>query len=90
MATFLQTVRQQWNGRTSQNKVLNFSAPPHVALEPGMYANVRVTHTHPNSLVGEWIETTYVPELPSVAEVPAAQTLVQIAGNVAATGLSGV
>jgi tRNA-2-methylthio-N6-dimethylallyladenosine synthase len=81
--------RQQWNGRTSQNKVLNFSAPPQVALEPGTYANVRVTHTHPNSLVGEWIATTYIPEFRSVAEIPAAESLVQIAG-VAASGLSGV
>ena len=83
-------VRQQWNGRTSQNKVLNFSAPPQVTLEPGMYANVRVTHTHPNSLVGDWIETTYVPELPRLVEVSGAESLVQIAGAVVATGLSGV
>ena len=82
--------RQQWNGRTSQNKVLNFSAPPQVTLEPGMYANVRVTHTHPNSLVGDWIETTYVPELPRLVEVSGAESLVQIAGAVVATGLSGV
>jgi len=83
-------VRQQWNGRTSQNKVLNFSAPPNLALEPGMYANVRVTHTHPNSLVGEWTETTFVPEVRTMAEIPAAQNLVQIAGAVAARELSGV
>jgi len=83
-------LRQQWNGRTSQNIVLNFTAPPHIALEPGMYANVRVTHTHPNSLVGDWIDTTYVPEPRSVAQIPAAQNLVQIAGPVAASGVSGV
>ncbi len=82
--------RQQWNGRTSQNKVLNFSAPPQITLEPGMYANVRVTHIHPNSLVGDWIATTFIPELSSMAEVPGAQDLVQIAGAVAATGVSGV
>ena len=82
--------RQQWNGRTSQNKMLNFTAPPQIALEPGMYANIRVTHTYPNSLVGDWLETTYIPEFQAVAEVPAAQTLVQIAGPVAATGVSSV
>jgi tRNA-2-methylthio-N6-dimethylallyladenosine synthase len=82
--------RQQWNGRTSQNKMLNFSAPPEIALEPGMYANIRVTHIHPNSLVGDWLETTYIPEFQTVAEVPVAQNLVQIAGPVAATGVSSV
>ena len=82
--------RQQWNGRTSQNKMLNFTAPPQIALEPGMYANIRVTHTHPNSLVGEWTETTFVPGVPSLAEVSASQNLVQIAGTVVAPGVSGV
>jgi len=82
--------RQQWIGRTSQNKVLNFSAPPHVALEPGMYASTRVTHTHPNSLVGDWIETTFIPEPRPMAEVPVAPPLVQIAGAVVAEGASRV
>jgi tRNA-2-methylthio-N6-dimethylallyladenosine synthase len=48
-------VREQWNGRTSQNKVLNFTAPPEVILQPGDYVNVRVTATHPNSLLGELV-----------------------------------
>ena len=82
--------RQQWMGRTSQNKVLNFTAPPQVTLEPGMYANVRVTHTHPNSLVGDWTETTFIPESREMAEVPGAQDLVQIAGAVVATEASSV
>lgn len=47
--------RGQWNGRTSQNKVLNFTAPPEVVLQPGDYVNVRVTATHPNSLLGELV-----------------------------------
>jgi|tagenome__1003787_1003787.scaffolds.fasta_scaffold20874639_1 tRNA-2-methylthio-N6-dimethylallyladenosine synthase len=82
--------RQQWNGRTSQNKMVNFTAPSQVQLEPGMYANIRITHTHPNSLVGDWAETTYIPEFPRVAEVPSTQNLVQIAGPVAASGVSSV
>jgi tRNA-2-methylthio-N6-dimethylallyladenosine synthase len=45
--------RQQWTGRTSQNKVLNFTAPDSVALRPGDYAPVRVTQSFPNSLLGE-------------------------------------
>jgi tRNA-2-methylthio-N6-dimethylallyladenosine synthase len=82
--------RQQWNGRTSSNKMLNFTAPPEIALEPGMYANIRVTHIHPNSLVGDWIETTYIPEPRATADAAAAQSLVQIAAPVAMAGGSGV
>jgi tRNA-2-methylthio-N6-dimethylallyladenosine synthase len=45
--------RQQWIGRTSQNKTLNFIASPQATLEPGDYVNVRVTGSFPNSLIGE-------------------------------------
>lgn len=43
--------RGQWIGRTSQNKTLNFTASRE--LNNGQYVSVRVTHSHPNSLVGE-------------------------------------
>jgi tRNA-2-methylthio-N6-dimethylallyladenosine synthase len=46
--------RQQWIGRTSQNKTLNFSAPAEAKLEPGNYVSVLVTGSFPNSLVGEF------------------------------------
>jgi tRNA-2-methylthio-N6-dimethylallyladenosine synthase len=45
--------RGQWNGRTSQIKVLNFIAPVGVELAVGSYVSVRVTGCFPNSLVGE-------------------------------------
>jgi tRNA-2-methylthio-N6-dimethylallyladenosine synthase len=45
--------RQQWVGRSSQNKTVNFTAPAEATLEPGNYASVRVTGSFPNSLVGE-------------------------------------
>jgi tRNA-2-methylthio-N6-dimethylallyladenosine synthase len=45
--------RKQWNGRTSQNKTLNFTAPDSVALQPGRYVPVKVTTVFPNSLLGE-------------------------------------
>jgi tRNA-2-methylthio-N6-dimethylallyladenosine synthase len=48
--------RNQWLGRTSQNKTLNFVAPDHQSLEPGTYAPVRVTTALPNSLVGEMVK----------------------------------
>ena len=48
-------VRNQWIGRTSQNKTLNFVAPTERSLEGGCYASVRVTGAFPNSLVGELI-----------------------------------
>jgi tRNA-2-methylthio-N6-dimethylallyladenosine synthase len=47
--------RGQWVGRTSQIKVLNFTAPEGVRFKTGSYANVRVTHSFPNSLVGEMV-----------------------------------
>ena len=45
--------RGQWIGRTSQIKVLNFTAPEGVELKTGSYVDVRVTASFPNSLVGE-------------------------------------
>ena len=47
--------RNQCIGRTSQNKTLNFSVPESVELLPGAYANVRVTGSFPNSLLGELV-----------------------------------
>jgi tRNA-2-methylthio-N6-dimethylallyladenosine synthase len=47
--------RGQWVGRTTQNKTLNFVAPPAVVPSVGSYANVRVTASFPNSLVGEMV-----------------------------------
>jgi tRNA-2-methylthio-N6-dimethylallyladenosine synthase len=46
--------RGQWIGRTSQNKVLNFTAPP-AQPTTGSYVPVRVTASFPNSLVGEMV-----------------------------------
>jgi tRNA-2-methylthio-N6-dimethylallyladenosine synthase len=45
--------RQQWIGRTSQNKTLNFTAPLEEKLGLGSYISVLVTASFPNSLVGE-------------------------------------
>jgi tRNA-2-methylthio-N6-dimethylallyladenosine synthase len=47
--------RGQWVGRTSQNKTLNFSAAADAEPLIGSYANVRVTVSFPNSLVGEMV-----------------------------------
>jgi tRNA-2-methylthio-N6-dimethylallyladenosine synthase len=47
--------RRQWIGRTSQNKVLNFTAPKDVFLAPGSYVPVLVTGSFPNSLLGEMV-----------------------------------
>jgi tRNA-2-methylthio-N6-dimethylallyladenosine synthase len=49
------SARNQWIGRTSQNKVLNFNAPSASNLHPGQYVPVRVTAAFPNSLVGELV-----------------------------------
>ena len=45
--------RGQWIGRTSQIKVLNFTAPTGIELASGSYVNVLVTGSFSNSLVGE-------------------------------------
>lgn len=45
--------RQQWIGRTSQNKVMNFTAGRE--LTPGEYVNVIATVCFPNSLVGQMV-----------------------------------
>ncbi len=55
---------QQWIGRTSQNRVLNFNDPQGLAAERdlrGSYCKVRVTSSGPNSLVGELTAAETVP-----------------------------
>ena len=47
--------RNQWIGRTSQNKTLNFAVPPAVSPKPGSYVRVKVTGSFPNSLLGEMV-----------------------------------
>jgi tRNA-2-methylthio-N6-dimethylallyladenosine synthase len=46
--------RQQWIGRTSQNKTLNFIANNELPL--GSYVPVRVSTAFPNSLLGEMVQ----------------------------------
>ncbi|MBZ5662128.1 MAG: tRNA (N6-isopentenyl adenosine(37)-C2)-methylthiotransferase MiaB [Acidobacteriia bacterium] len=43
----------QWSGRSSSNRILNFSSPQPDLL--GQYVQVRVTRAAPNSLVGEHV-----------------------------------
>jgi len=45
--------RGQVIGRSSQNKPVNFTCAQPIAPAPGTYLSVRITTTHPNSLVGE-------------------------------------
>jgi tRNA-2-methylthio-N6-dimethylallyladenosine synthase len=47
--------RGQWIGRTSQNKVFNFTAPEGSAPSIGSYTSVLTTTCLPNSLVGEMV-----------------------------------
>ena len=53
MVEAVNPLRQQWIGRTSQNKVCNFAAPASANLCPGDYVQVQVTASFPNSLLGE-------------------------------------
>jgi tRNA-2-methylthio-N6-dimethylallyladenosine synthase len=50
--------RRQWIGRTSQIKVMNFTAPEGLQLKTGNYVDVRCTASFPNSLVGEMVLAT--------------------------------
>ena len=45
--------RGQVIGRSSQNKPVNFASAQPIAPAPGSYCQVKITATHPNSLVGE-------------------------------------
>ena len=47
--------RNQFIGRTSQNKTLNFIAPEASAPQSGTYVKVRATQSFPNSLLGEMV-----------------------------------
>jgi tRNA-2-methylthio-N6-dimethylallyladenosine synthase len=47
--------RGQWTGRTSQNKVLNFTVPEAVTPVVGSYIPVTTTGSFPNSLLGEMV-----------------------------------
>jgi tRNA-2-methylthio-N6-dimethylallyladenosine synthase len=45
--------RGQVIGRSSQNKTVNFTTSQPIRPAAGSYVPVRITHSHPNSLVGE-------------------------------------
>ena len=55
---------QQWIGRTTQNRVLNFDDPRGIAGDQdlrGAYCNVRVTKAGPNGLIGELVSVAHRP-----------------------------
>jgi tRNA-2-methylthio-N6-dimethylallyladenosine synthase len=45
--------RGQVNGRSSQNKTVNFTTSQPISPAPGSYVSVRITQSFPNSLAGE-------------------------------------
>jgi tRNA-2-methylthio-N6-dimethylallyladenosine synthase len=49
----LNPARGQIIGRSSQNKPVNFTCDQPIMPAPGSYMQVKITGTHPNSLVGE-------------------------------------
>jgi tRNA-2-methylthio-N6-dimethylallyladenosine synthase len=53
MVEGMNPARGQVGGRSSQNKPVNFTCAQPIAPAPGSYRQVRITATHPNSLVGE-------------------------------------
>jgi tRNA-2-methylthio-N6-dimethylallyladenosine synthase len=53
MVEGINPAREQVIGRSSQNKPVNFTCSQPIAPAPGSYLRVKITATHPNSLVGE-------------------------------------
>jgi len=53
MVEGINPAREQVIGRSSQNKPVNFTCSQPIAPAPGSYQRVKITATHPNSLVGE-------------------------------------
>ena len=53
MVEGMNPARGQVAGRSSQNKPVNFTSAQPIAPAPGSYAQVKITGTFPNSLVGE-------------------------------------
>jgi tRNA-2-methylthio-N6-dimethylallyladenosine synthase len=47
--------RAQWNGRTTQNTILNFKVPEGVEPAMGSYIQVMITGSFPNSLLGAMV-----------------------------------
>ncbi len=54
--------RGQVSGRSSQNKVVNFTVDAPILPAPGNYLNVRITQSFPNSLLGQAVATVRQPE----------------------------
>ncbi|HEU5351213.1 MAG TPA: tRNA (N6-isopentenyl adenosine(37)-C2)-methylthiotransferase MiaB [Terracidiphilus sp.] len=53
MVEGMNPARGQVNGRSSQNKPVNFTTAQAIAPAPGSYLHVRITGAFPNSLLGE-------------------------------------
>jgi tRNA-2-methylthio-N6-dimethylallyladenosine synthase len=53
MVEGMNPARGQVSGRSSQNKPVNFTCGQPIAPAPGSYVQVKITASHPNSLVGE-------------------------------------
>jgi tRNA-2-methylthio-N6-dimethylallyladenosine synthase len=56
MVEGLNPARGQVIGRSSQNKPVNFTTTAPIQPAPGGYVRVKITGSHPNSLVGEAVE----------------------------------
>ena len=48
------TARNQWAGRTTSNRIVNFSTSRENLL--GQYVQVHITRSAPNSLIGEEVQ----------------------------------
>jgi tRNA-2-methylthio-N6-dimethylallyladenosine synthase len=60
MVEGVNSMRKQIIGRCSQNIPVNFTCVQPIAPSLGSYLHVKITATHPNSLVGEAVENWHV------------------------------
>ncbi len=64
--------RGQVSGRSSQNKVVNFTVESPIFPAPGTYMDVRITQSFPNSLLGEAVVAGRPSTVPAGEEVSVA------------------
>ncbi|MEO6965565.1 MAG: tRNA (N6-isopentenyl adenosine(37)-C2)-methylthiotransferase MiaB, partial [Acidobacteriaceae bacterium] len=61
--------RGQVSGRSSQNKVVNFTVESPIFPAPGTYMDIRITQSFPNSLLGEAVDAGRPSTVPAGEEV---------------------
>jgi tRNA-2-methylthio-N6-dimethylallyladenosine synthase len=70
------SARGQIAGRSSQNKIVNFTTDAPILPAPGSYLNVEITGSFPNSLLGRAVPANYATAVRQAVEAPLEITVV--------------